>query len=503
MLPTDEFSVMWADHDADRVSLAASWYEPGAEPIADRFHLAGVLSPMARFRLLRRLRHPFGGNWEPEAQTTEEKAGPAKLLLVGYISYMIAGWILLSLPIAHRAHVAALDNLFIAVSAVSTTGLVTVDPGQSYSIFGQIVLLLLIQLGGLGYMTMTSVAMISTHRELGPVRTNTARTAFSLPDSMDLKLFLRSVMLFTLIVELAGAAALYPFFAAAGTPNPVWSAIFHAVSAFCTAGFSLNPDSLEAFRDNTPVNAIISVLCLLGAMGFIIVVDIFRRMVGSNRHLSFTSKVILRLTATFILFGTILIFLAEPSITTLAPTDRLLAAFFQAMSASTTVGFDTVSIGPMSHAAIMVLLVLMIVGASPAGTGGGLKTTSVAALIGLVRSTLKGRDEIRVFKRRVPPARLQAATATLTFYAILITIALFLLFLTEPQAAFEKVLFETVSAIGTVGLSMGLTSDLSDLGKVIIIVLMTAGRLGILTFGLAITTHDESREEESDNELAI
>ena len=458
---------------------------------------------MARFQLLRRLRHPFRRDWAPEAQATEEKAGPAKLLLVGYISYMIAGWILLSLPIAQKVHVAALDNLFIAVSAVSTTGLVTLDPGQSYSIFGQIVLILLIQLGGLGYMTVTSVAMISTHRELGPVRTNTARTAFSLPDSMDPKLFLRSVVLFTIVVELIGAAALYPFLAEAGVPNPAWSAIFHAVSAFCTAGFSLNPGSLEAFRGNTAVNAIIGGLCLLGAMGFIIVVDIFRRLTGANHHLSFTSKVILRLTATFILVGTLLIFLVEPSITALAPTERLIAAFFQAMSASTTVGFDTVSIGPMSNATIVVLLMLMIVGASPAGTGGGLKTTSVAALMGLVRSTLKGRDKIRVFKRRVPLARLQAATAALTFYLILITAALFLLFLTEPQAEFEKVLFEAVSAIGTVGLSMGLTPDLSDLGKVIIIVLMTAGRLGILTFGLAIATPDESREEEADNELAV
>ena len=458
---------------------------------------------MARFRLLNRLRHPFGPKWAEEPQTNREKAGPAKLLLLGYISYMIVGWILLSLPFSRRVQVTALDNLFIAVSAVSTTGLVTVDPGQSYSTFGQIVLMLLIQLGGLGYMTVTSVAMISTHRELGPVRTSTTRTAFSLPDSMDPKLFLRSVVLFTLIVEATGAAALYPFFASAGTPNPVWSAIFHAVSAFCTAGFSLNSDSLEAFRGNTPVNAIIGVLSLLGAMGFIIVVDAFRRLTGANANLSFTSKVILRLTAIFILIGTVLIFLAEPSITGLAPKERVLAAFFQAMSASTTVGFDTVGIGPMSNAALVVLLVLMIIGASPAGTGGGLKTTSVAALIGLVRSTLKGRDAIRLFKRRVPLGRLQAATAALTFYIALITAALFLLFLTEPQAGFASVLFEAVSAIGTVGLSMGLTSELSELGKVIIIILMTAGRLGILTFGLAIATHDESREEESDNDLAI
>ena len=173
------------------------------------------------------------------------------------------------------------------------------------------------------------------------------------------------------------------------------------------------------------------------------------------------------------------------------------------MTASTTVGFNTHPIAALSGAVLMVMFFLMVIGASPAGTGGGLKTTSFAALVALVRSTLKGRDRVRFFKREIPLARLQSATAGFVYYMVLASIAAFLLLLTETGAAFEVVLFEVFSAMGTVGLSMGLTGDLTALGKLIVVMLMIAGRIGILTFGIALAAHDESREEEKDNELVL
>ena len=173
------------------------------------------------------------------------------------------------------------------------------------------------------------------------------------------------------------------------------------------------------------------------------------------------------------------------------------------MTASTTVGFNTYPFSDLVPAVLMVVFFLMIIGASPAGTGGGLKTTAFAALVGLVRSTLKGRNRIRFFKREVPLVKLQAATAGLAFYCTLLFVAMFLLLMTETGAAFEVVMFEAISAMGTVGLSMGLTGDLSEIGKLVIIVLMTAGRVGILTFGIALAAHDESREEEQDNQLVL
>ncbi|MGR3467159.1 MAG: TrkH family potassium uptake protein [Shimia sp.] len=428
---------------------------------------------------------------------------PAKVLLIGYVSYILLGWVLLNIPLMQQVPVGALDALFIATSAVSTTGLVTVDPGGSFTFAGELVILLLIQAGGLGYMTIGSFTVLSLQHRISNVREKTARAAFNLPEEISAPLFLRSVILFTLIVQSIGAVALYFLFRAEGVDNAVWSAIFHAISAFCTAGFSLNATSLEAFRDNAGVTLVVGALSIMGAMGFLIVVDGWRMIVGRARHLGFYSKVILRVTFWFILGGTVFFFVAEPTIRELPASERLLASFFQIMTATTTVGFNTHPIGALSLGVLLVLIFLMVFGASPAGTGGGLKSTTFAVLLGLVKSTLKGRDTVRLSKRRIPDDKLHVATAALSYYLGLLLVALVLLSLTEPGQTLDLLLFEAASAMGTVGLSMGITGDLSELGKVIVIILMTAGRVGILSFGIALATHDESRDEEEDNALVL
>jgi trk system potassium uptake protein TrkH len=428
---------------------------------------------------------------------------PPKLLLFGYLSYMLLGWALLSLPVAQEIPTGAIDTLFIATSAVSTTGLVTVDPGSTFTFFGEIVILLLIQMGGLGYMTIGSFVALHLADRFDRLRAAATRSAFNLPEDVDPAQFVKAVVIFTFSVEAVGAAALFAMFSAAGVEDALWSAIFHSVSAFATAGFSLNADSFEGFAAHPGIVLTISALSLLGAMGFLIFVDFFRTMTGRTRYLGFTSKVIWRITLGFLVVGTAILFVAEPSYQALPPEDRLLASFFQVMTASTTVGFNTTPIGALAPAIIVVMFFLMIVGASPAGTGGGLKTTSFAALVGLVRSTLKGRERVRYAKRQIPLERLQTATASLTYYIGLLLVATFLLLLADPLLPFDKVMFEAISAMGTVGLSMGITGDLTNLGKLIVIVLMTAGRVGILTFGMALASHDESRDEEADNELVI
>lgn len=428
---------------------------------------------------------------------------PPRLLLLGYLSYIVLGWILLSLPVAQAAPVGPLDTLFIATSAVSTTGLVTIDPATSFTFFGEIVILALIQMGGLGYMTIGSFVALHLANRFDPLRAETTRNAFGLPRDVEPASFVRAVVIFALTCEAIGALALWAMFSAAGVEDAIWSAIFHSVSAFATAGFSLNPDSFEGFADHAGITLTLSVLSLLGAMGFLIVVDFWRHMTGHTRYLGFTSKVIWRMTLGFLIVGTTILFVAEPTYQAMTPEDRLLASFFQVMSASTTVGFNSTPIGSLAPAILIVMFFLMIVGASPAGTGGGLKTTSFAALVGLVRSTLKGRESVRYFKRDIPAERLQTATASLAYYAGLLLVATFLLLLADPGLPFDAVMFEAISAMGTVGLSMGITGDLTDLGKLVIIVLMTAGRVGILTFGMALTSHDESRDEERDNDLVI
>ncbi|MEM5517924.1 potassium transporter TrkG [Henriciella sp. AS95] len=431
------------------------------------------------------------------------RTNPAKLLVVGYVGYMLAGWCLLSMPLTHETRVAAIDSFFTSVSAVSTTGLATIDPGTSYNLLGELIILLLIQIGGVGYMTIGSFAVLATAHKLSPLREKITRAAFALPDDLKPGHFILTVVIFTLVCEAIGAFVLWLIFRAAGEENAVWSAIFHAVSAFCTAGFSLNPNSFEAYSGNAALNIVISALSLLGAMGFLVIWDVWRNFTSAAFHLGFTTKVILRMTGSFLFIGTLILFVADPGISALEPSDRLLAAFFQTMTATTTVGFNTVPIGGLSMSVLVVLFVLMAVGASPSGTGGGLKTTTFAALLAIMRSTLKQRSRVRFFKRPIAASRLQAAGASAVYFIVLMSIAIFLLGLTDPQFEFERIVFEVISALGTVGLSMGITGELSDLGKLIIIILMTAGRVGILTFGIAIAMHDESRSEEKDNELLI
>ena len=432
------------------------------------------------------------------------RTNPAKLLVLGYSGYMLVGWALLCMPFASAGEaIDPLDHLFTSVSAVSTTGLVTVDPATSYSIWGEIIILCLIQVGGVGYMTIGSFAVLATAHKLSPLRERMTRAAFVLPDNIKPGHFILTVIIFTLVCETIGALSLWAIFASAGEENAVWSAIFHAVSAFCTAGFSLNATSFEAYRGHAGLNIVISALSLLGAMGFLVVLDMWRNFTASAFHLGFTTKVIIRITGAFLFLGTLILFVADTGIAALPPAERLMAAFFQTMTAATTVGFNTQPIGDLSMAVIIVLFVLMAVGASPSGTGGGLKTTTFAALLALMRSTLKQRSRVRFFKRPISASRLQAAGASAAYFITLLAVSTFLLSLTDPTLAFERVVFEAISALGTVGLSMGITGDLSALGKLIVIVLMTAGRVGILTFGIAIAMHDESRAEEQDNELLI
>ncbi|ROT98984.1 TrkH family potassium uptake protein [Histidinibacterium lentulum] len=411
---------------------------------------------------------------------------PARILLLGYLFYAAVGWGLLMLPVAQSGPVAPLDALFIATSAVSTTGLVTVDPGSSFTFFGEIVILALIQLGGLGYMTIGSVALLVVQHRISRRREAAARAAFELPSPVSIGAFLRAVFLFTFLVEAAGAAILYPMFLRAGVESPLWAAIFHSVSAFCTAGFSLFATSLEGYVAHPGVSLTVAALSILGAMGFLIAVDIWRTLLRRRVSFGFTTRIIVSVTLALIGAGTVLLALFEPTVAVLPWDARLLAAFFQAMTAATTVGFNTVPIGNLAVPSIMVLLVLMVVGASPAGTGGGIKTTAFATLFALVRCTLRGRRDVLLFGHRVPAEKMRTATATFAYYIGFLVVASGLLAATEAGAAFEHILFEAVSAMSTVGLSMGLTGALSEPGKILVIVLMTAGRLGILTFGIAI-----------------
>ncbi len=411
-----------------------------------------------------------------------------RLLLLGYGGYMMVGWLLLALPLAHSEPVRLIDSLFIAVSAVSTTGLVSIDPGGSFNLFGEVVILALIQAGGLGYMTLGSIAALALKRRLSLAQQHAAIGAFGLPADFDLRRFLKEIGGFVLCVEAIGAVILWVLFARAGVENALWSGIFHSVSAFCTAGFSLFANSLEDFRADTAINLVVAVLAYLGAIGFLVFADIWENLRGRRQALGFVSRVILVTTLAFSAFGTLLLYVFEPTIAGLSGGERALAAFFQAMTATTTVGFNTVPIGPLAVGTVMVMYLLMMFGASPAGTGGGLKSTTLATLVALVVATLRGQTRVRVLGHAVPPDRIQLAAASISFYVLVLFVAVFGLAWFE-DAPLEALAFEAISAIGTVGLSTGVTGGLTDLGKATIIALMFMGRVGVLTFGLALAAN--------------
>jgi trk system potassium uptake protein TrkH len=410
---------------------------------------------------------------------------PAQLLLCGFLSYIVVGVLLLMLPPARERPVAFVDNVFNVVSAISTTGLTTVSVPASYRGFGELVLLVLFQLGAIGYMTTTSFIVLARGRSLSETRVRVLNAGFSLPEGFHLARFIRHMVTFSLVIESVGAALLYGEFRSAGVAQPLWSAIFHSVSAFATAGFSLNPNSLEAFRANGIVTFTIGGLCYLGAIGFIVLQDVYLAVRLKQHHITFTSKVILIITALVLAVEMPLFLACEPSLRSMPVPERLYAAFFQVMAASTTSGFNSLPIGQLSAASLTLIVIAMIIGASPSGTGGGIKTTSLSALLGITASIVRGRPRITFLRHEIPVHRLFAAVATATLYVSSLSVGVLLLSLTEHQD-YLKIVFEVASALGTVGLSMGITGSLTAAGKWVLIVIMFLGRVGPLTLGFAL-----------------
>lgn len=428
-----------------------------------------------------------------------EEAHPPKLLLLGYGVYVLVGWLLLLLPICHTKAVSILDNLFIATSAVSTTGLVTVTIGEVYSFLGQLVILSLIQLGGIGYSTLASFVVLSATRKLSRFQEQVSLHNFPLPKGFVVPEFLRHVVVYTFVCEAIGAVVLSLLFKAAGETHYIWDGIFHSISAFCTAGFSVFPTGLVQYATNYPLNITISILSILGGVGFIVWLDLFKRIMGQKNHTTFTTRIILSVTFWSLLIGTVLFFLTNPFPENFTFGQQVLSAFFQTMTSSTTAGFNTLPIGGLSFSAITLLLFLMAFGASPSGTGGGLKSTTFTALLGLVKSTLRSEaDDVSFWGHTIPASRMRIASSTFAYYIFVLVTALFTLTVLE-DLPFLPLLFEASSALSTVGLSMGITSSLSEWGKSFIIFCMLMGRVGILTFSVAFLVQKHTKHKPEDD----
>ncbi len=404
---------------------------------------------------------------------------PQQNLVYGFITYIFVGAIVLCMPFLQKESTSIIDHLFIATSAVSTTGLVTISIFDTYNGLGQFVILVLIQLGGIGYLSFTTFMLLSTTRRLTNWHKSILSTEFTLPVTIKIKDFIKSVIIFTLIMEVIGTILFFIAFKSDGMPigQALWYSIFHSVSTFCTAGFSLFNDSFMGYTDDGFITFIISLLAICGSLGFIVITDFVLTLKNKTHKLSFTTKIILYGFLILLGFGTLFFYFLEPSIVQLNGTERFYASFFQCMTAMTTVGFNSVDFGGFSQAMLIICLILMYIGASPSGTAGGIKITTLTAVLAIMKSRLTGNKKITFAGREIPFERLYIATSAFMFYTIILIVGLFLLTVTH-SFSFKDMFFEVASALGTVGISRGITADLNVFGKLLIIVIMFIVRLG-------------------------
>ncbi|MBO7191057.1 MAG: hypothetical protein J6V32_03025 [Elusimicrobiaceae bacterium] len=407
------------------------------------------------------------------------------------LSYTVLGTIVLSFPFMTSARVSFLDNLFTAAAAVSTAGLQTVNFAESYSFLGKLVVLILIQIGGLGYMTFSSFVYLSfSERHRLRHRQQESLTAeVSLPKTLDITSFLHSAFVFTLVAESIGAVFLFNYFRHHDYTilNALWYSIFHSVSAFCTAGYTLWNNGLENFVDSKTINIVISCLTLAGSMGFIVVTDVFNFIRRKTASISLTTKLIVLATLIILTFGTIILFVTTPGLT-------IWEACFQSIAAMTTAGFHTVNTGLLSSCSLLALIMLMSIGGAPSGTAGGMKLTAFFSVVAIMYTRLQLRNRVQVLGRRLPLMRLYAATSTFLLYTTFLLTSIFFLTWSE-KLPFLSLVFESAAALSTSGLSTGITPQLSVLGKLIIIGTMIIGRIGVLTFGVALLSHDDDEDE--------
>ena len=427
---------------------------------------------------------------------------PQRQLLAGYAIYSLLGWLLLLLPWCQQGETSCIDHLFTAVSGLSTTGLATVDVSTEYTFWGQLIILLLIQMGGLGYMTFASYVMLRITKHLSNNEARLFHTQFAFPNRLEEEAMLSRIVNFALCFEMAGCVLLFPYFLLNDVESPLWSAVFHSISAFCTAGFSIYTDNLMQFQDDWYVNLVIAALSYAGAMGFIMMTDVaglFRKR--RRGRISFTTKVIAVITTVMTLWSTLHLYFMEPSLQSMGVADRLLAAWFQSMSAITTVGFNTVHTDSLATVTMVVLSFCMYVGASPSGTGGGLKSTTLSALLAYTKNRLGLRKDISLAGNRVPLYRVDAALTSTVFYTLILSLGIYLMVVFEENdETFMPIVFEAASALATAGLSSGILSHICIGSKLVLIALMFIGRVGVITVGnvMLIRAHAQGAKHHSD-----
>lgn len=418
---------------------------------------------------------------------------PYMTILLSFMVVTILGGILLSLPISMRygKSVKLIDGFFIATSAICVTGLSSIDIGSVYNIFGQMVILVLIQLGGLGVITFTSVIIIMISKKIGYYTKKIVQEDINIDTTFKIEEYVKKVILSVIVIEFIGTVILFfEFIKKFGFLKAVYYSFFHSVSAFCNAGFSLFSDNLYGFKNSFIINMTIPLLIFLGGIGFSTILNCYNVLRKKEKRLTSTTKLSIKISIFLVIIGMVAMFLLEYSnkstIGNLSFGQKLEASFFQSVT-TRTAGFNTISILGLKRSTSLLFVILMFIGASPGSTGGGIKTTTIGLIILGTLATLKNKDTIEYDKRSVSWRIYSKAITVLFISLIYTTICVFLLILFERNKNLLDLVFEVFSAFGTVGLSRNLTPSLADISKFILIVTMFVGRVGPLTIALALS----------------
>lgn len=413
-------------------------------------------------------------------------ANPPMSLMLSFLLIISIGTVLLMLPVAntHKEVTPFVDALFTSTSAACVTGLTVYDIGSHFSKFGQIVILLLIQIGGLGIMTVSTAFALLLGRNIDLKLKNVMSQVVGGTNRVNVLHLLKNIVIVTVIVELVGALILLIKFMQGNTlSHAIYLSVFHSISAFCNAGFSVFPNNMAGFGNSAIVSLAIPVLVIIGGLGFTTIIDLLRYIFKKDRinSLNLHTRIVLVTTSVLILGGMISFLTMEyrGTMQGFTASHRFLSSFFQSVTLRTA-GFSSLSFGAMSKAVIFVSMILMFIGASPGSTGGGIKTTTFAVLGLTMVSLLKGRKDISVFGRRIPSGNFREAAGLVFLSAAIVFFIVLALLLVEPFSL-DKLLFEAISAFGTVGLTMGITPFLSPTGRILITILMYVGRIGPLT----------------------
>lgn len=427
-------------------------------------------------------------------------AKPGRRIILYFLAAILVGSILLSLPVASSGkNISYLDALFTATSAVCVTGLTVLDTGSDFSRTGQIIILALIQLGGVGVMTFATLLLLMAGANLPFLDRLRITENFGTTHGPGPNKLLKAVLLTTFVIELSGAGLIYAQIRSDfPLGDAIFNSLFHSVSAFCNAGFSTFEGSLENYHSQPLFLMTIAFLIISGGLGFIVIRDVLEKLKrggGNKIRLSLHSKICLTVSGILLFGGAIAFYIAEANGTTLGTNevDRIANALFQSAS-SRTAGFNSFSQAGLSEVSLLVTMILMFIGACPGSTGGGIKTTTFAIVLLLIYNRFRGRESVPVFKKSISRDSVIRALTVLLLSLVVVNLFFAFLMFDDEAVAVEQLshgwfvdnLFEVISAFSTVGLSLGITSILDAGGKISLILLMFIGRVGLLTLAFTL-----------------